>query len=279
MNQSAFARSGTNSPMWLPWNNRPFVSSTELFLVPGSDPNDGRGGNDSLGLLRQYVQPTSTSLPAQSGGFLPNGFFDAVHVPTRFAGIHTTSTSASAIIALANNAGIYSDTLSVNQLSSFREPGRVNLNTVTSDDVWAAVVAGSLQTSGSATPVVSRTSANFATTPAQGMHALLALSGSAGIAASGTTPPRKDEHPTLLPLQQLNPIHNLYTATRLANTTTTRSNVFGIWITVRESVANDPDSIKLHRAFYIFDRSIPVAFEPGKDHNVWDAVLLRRIIQ
>jgi hypothetical protein len=111
------------------------------------------------------------------------------------------------------------------------------------------------------------------------MHALMALSGSSAITASGTTPPIEDQHASLAPLQQLNPIHNIYTATRLANTTTIRSNVFGVWITLRESVANDPDSIKLHRAFYIIDRSIPVGFQPGKDHNVWDAVLLRRIIE
>jgi hypothetical protein len=79
--------------------------------------------------------------------------------------------------------------------------------------------------------------------------------------------------------KSLNPAHELFTATRLANTATIRSNVFGVWITLRESIADDPDSIKLHRAFYIFDRSIPVGCEPGKDHNVWDAVLLRRIIE
>ena len=32
----------------------------------------------------------------------------------------------------------------VNQLSSYREPGRVNLNTVTNDQTWDAVVAGPL---------------------------------------------------------------------------------------------------------------------------------------
>jgi hypothetical protein len=37
--------------------------------------------------------------------------------------------------------------------------------------------------------------------------------------------------------------------------------------------------VKRNRGFYIFDRSIPVAYERGKDHNVRDAVLLRRIIQ
>ena len=34
-----------------------------------------------------------------------------------------------------------------------------------------------------------------------------------------------------------------------------------------------------NRAFYIFDRSIPVAFEPGKNHNVERAVLVRSRIE
>jgi hypothetical protein len=142
------------------------------------------------------------------------------------------------------------------------------------------------QTSGSAAPARLRpggsgtaANVNFDTRPAIGMHDLLSLSGSNGFVTTGTLPPVQDTHPKLAPAAAFNPAHNLYTATRLANTATTRSNVYGVWITVRESVANDPDSIKLHRAFYIFDRSLPVAFEPGQDHNVWDAVLLRRIIQ
>ena len=277
---SDFNRSNGGEAMWFPWNNRPFASSAELYLVPGSDPNAAGNGKDALGLLQQYIAPRSpSSLPALSGSFVPNGLFDAVHVPTRFAGIHTTGTTAAFITVLSGSAGIYQDTVPVNQLSSFREPGRVNLNTVTAEDVWNAVVSGPLQTSGSAAPVKTSIQANFSATPAKAMHNILALSGSVTLAQSGTTPPVQDSHPALSPLQAFNPAHNIYTANRLANTATIRSNVFGVWITVRESVANDPDSIKLHRAFYIIDRSIPVAFEAGTDHNVWDAVLLRRIIQ
>ncbi len=89
---------------------------------------------------------------------------------------------------------------------------------------------------------------------------------------------------------------------RLGNMTTTRSNVYAIWITVgnfeveKLTAGYDPalypdgytlgrelgvesGEITRHRAFYIIDRSIPVGFERGMDHNVEDTVLLRRYIE
>jgi hypothetical protein len=92
---------------------------------------------------------------------------------------------------------------------------------------------------------------------------------------------------------------------RLASKTTTRSNVYAIWITVGyfevepapkpavqafperypdgymlgQELGADTGEIKRHRGFYIFDRSIPVGYERGQDHNVMDAVLLRRLIE
>jgi hypothetical protein len=143
----------------------------------------------------------------------------------------------------------------------------VNLNTVVSDDVWNAVVAGPL-----ASPIVSRTNAGLAAAPARSMTNLLSLS------ATGTTV-LTDTAPALASGIALNPLHSIYTATRLANTVTTRSNLFAIWITLRESTADDPDSVKYRRAFYIVDRSIPVGYEEGKDHNILDMIRLRRIIE
>ena len=138
---------------------------------------------------------------------------------------------------------------------------------MTSDEVWNAVVGG--PRTGVA---VSRVAARFATDPAAGMNAVLSLTGGAGgpIVSDAAAPGLRPD---------LNPLHGIYTATRLANTVTPRSNVFAIWITIRERVANDPDSVKYHRAFYIVDRSIPVAFVEGEDYNVWDCVRLRRIIE
>jgi hypothetical protein len=259
------AMTGTNAA-WLPWPNRPFASAAELMLVPQ--------GN-AVEILQNYRRLT----PSESGGVgLGRGapvplelLFDATRVPTRFAGIHTTTGTAAAGDLSAH--GIYSGTsqspaatVTANQLSSWREPGRVNLNTVVADDVWNAVVAGPL-TSGT-----TRQGANLDTVPAETMAAVLALQG--GNAGVPVTDPD-----AAVPGAGRNPLQQLYTATRLANTTTPRSNLFAVWITLRESVAGDPDSVRYRRAFYIVDRSIPVGFESGRDHNVWDCVRVRRIIE
>ncbi|MBI2825987.1 MAG: hypothetical protein HYX69_14985 [Planctomycetia bacterium] len=93
---------------------------------------------------------------------------------------------------------------------------------------------------------------------------------------------------------------------RLDNLLTTRSNVYSIWITVgyfevtpAPSVSVDADApkkypdgwvlgrelgsdtgdIKRHRAFYMYDRSIPVGFERGENHNVDRGILLERFIE
>jgi hypothetical protein len=249
----------SGSSRWLPWPNRPFVSSAELTLVPQGDANS---------FLQNY-RPLTPALSGTAGTGLgipvaPSVLFDAVHVPTRFAAIHSTGTND-----VSTSTGIFNSVTTVNQLSSFREPGRVNLNTVPSDDVWNAVVAGQLPS-----PLVSRTASTITTsgTAAQNMYATLSL-------ASGTGTTIVSDTTSAQLAVNLNPLHGIYTATRLANTSTPRSNVFGVWITLRQSIPNDPDSVRYHRAFYIVDRSIPVGFEEGKDHNVWDCVRLRRIIE
>ncbi|MDP6442475.1 MAG: hypothetical protein QGG36_24780 [Pirellulaceae bacterium] len=86
---------------------------------------------------------------------------------------------------------------------------------------------------------------------------------------------------------------------RLSKMTTNHSNVFAVWITVGffevepvsvtaatpdgyrlgREIGSDTGETRRHRGFYIIDRSIPVAFEPGRNHNVDRAILLRRFIQ
>ncbi len=100
---------------------------------------------------------------------------------------------------------------------------------------------------------------------------------------------------------------------KMGNSVTTQSNVYAIWITIGyfEVEPNYPNSggtddltrpyfvdnahpdgyrfgiemgsdtgqVTRHRSFYIVDRSIPVAFEPGVNHNVDKAILLRRRLE
>jgi len=46
---------------------------------------------------------------------------------------------------------------------------------------------------------------------------------------------------------------------------------------VRE-LGSDMGQVRRNKAFYLIDRSIPVGFEPGVNHNVEDAILLRRYV-
>ena len=280
-------------PKWFFWPNRPLVASPELLFVHALD---------SQTLLTKYSDPSPLLAPDPDTNNWNWGptvlrnlksppLFDAVHVPTRFAGIHGTTSDPNS--NLATLAGIDQVTTPVNQLSSFREPGRVNLNTVTADDVWNAVVAGPLvkATDGSPDPVGTRKDAALNNTPARNTSALFSLNGQQPAANAPQPMPKTDSNATLKPaIDLLNPSQAIYTANRLANTTTTKSHLFGVWITLREAMAPappagqpavpaDPDGVRYHRAFYIIDRSIPVAHEPGRDHNVWDAVLLRRIVE
>jgi len=291
--------SGSNAPTWFHWPNRPFIAATELLFVPGDRIHD-KGPWQMLDSYRR--------LGAQASDLPSLLLFDAVHVPTHFAGIHTSLPVGTTAANLWSQAGIGTVTTPVNQLSAFREPGRVNLNTVTADDVWDAVVAGPLVTkvNGNQTPapaplrkrVMTQGSqaaevADFASgQPARSMAQLLALDknpnldptlpdtqGNAANRPKPATDDYKNQEPGLKESIDLNPVHGLYTATRLANTATTRSHLFGVWITLRSMVEGNPDTVRTHRAFYVIDRSIPVAFEPGKPHNVRDAVVLRRIIE
>ena len=96
-----------------------------------------------------------------------------------------------------------------------------------------------------------------------------------------------------------NPYFHYQNIQKLSNLVTTRSNVYAVWITVGyfevsrvpvdtghpdgwalgAEMGLDSGKVERHRAFYIIDRSLPVAFQRGQDNNVDNAVLLRRVIE
>jgi hypothetical protein len=270
------------APEWLVWPDRPLVGITELLLVPGFAQDSYRPlpADDpaAAGLFKNYLPPVQ-------GSYLPDlRLLEAVRVPSRFAGVRlsfATPAESPARSAL-ESIGVYESLRYTNQIDLAREPGLVNVNTIASDALWKGVVQGGLAAVAPppAPPAVrDRATADFATTPAETMADILAILG--GNAAS----PPYENTGSEIPDVAENPWHRLHTATRLANTATNRSHVFGIWLTVRmvERVGGpngqrDPETATYSRMFVIYDRSQPVAYEPGKDHNAADGILLKRVL-
>ncbi|MCX7412408.1 MAG: hypothetical protein NTW36_03070 [Planctomycetia bacterium] len=224
-------------PSWFHWPNRPFISHGELLLVGGTYASRG---------------PSPSSLPLTIPGIL-----DATCVPSRFAGNSVTISGSTSNL---NLVGL--DRLATNQLSKWREPGKVNVNTIVSstnpavdldDVVWTTLIS-------------STSPANpFSTTPAKSIGWLLTSTP----IVTGTFGDLRDD----------NPFFTRARAIRLANTATVRSNVFAIWITVKvtDDSPNAPSPVT-KRLFAIIDRSIPVGFSPNQDLNVRDTIRLKRYL-
>lgn len=101
-----------------------------------------------------------------------------------------------------------------------------------------------------------------------------------------------------------NPFFRYQLYTKLGGLTTTRSNVYAIWITVgyfeverintdrpdlmqrypegyrlKRELGSDVGDVTRHRLFALFDRTIPVGFSRGDNLNVDRAIILKRIIE
>lgn len=257
---------------WFPWAGRPYVSQAEMALVPPGDAST---------ILRSYETPQAK--PASSAYnvyYMPTEMLlDATTVPSRFAGssIHVDRLRALADVGM--------DTIPWNQLSRWREPGRVNLNTVVSSTgcsdprldnaVWLTVLGSD---------------ADVATNPfltsgeaAKSMQDLLTLtpvtSGSTAMyldrtVTSGSNSSKKNRQ------YDLNPAFAYATATRLANVATVRSHVFGVWITLETTDTTAADQAPVyHRVFAIVDRSIPVGYNAGEPLNARDVIRLHRFLE
>ncbi|MBI85916.1 MAG: hypothetical protein CMJ81_22190 [Planctomycetaceae bacterium] len=344
-----------NTFPWLLWLNRPFVNNLELLHVPHTS---------SARLTALFTWPASGDVPWKvdptlyqssssnfnssryrhllnffNSGFVNNDaselfrVFELTHVPSRFLG---TSMQLNPVVFQAGNAATEKYQAPFNQLSYFRDPGRININTIYSEKVWNAVTNGfagpdykQLAESRRGYPQSGDPVVGFSGFPTLFRNPFRAF-GSAQLVPKieniiGETLPSG-----MLPGGLLPGTHREIAATllrpagvfadrgrllfqnssaaadshysrhsyfryqflqRLGNLVTTRSNVYAIWITVGyfevDPQTGEPGlergleggEVNRHRAFYIVDRTIPVAFEPGKNHNVDRAVLLRRFIE
>ena len=213
-----------------------------------------------------------------------------------------------------------------NYLSAYRNPGKINLNTVSDYGVWFglnryfpawanATKWNELNLSrqgfvGSDTGLFPTFFSNPFRPSVAGtlMPRVQNMQRAAGIEGTELRPSNSTKDPLLsikefanqtVPYQRYlrnadyarNPFFRYQGLTRLDNLTSNQSNVYALWMTVGyfevdpetgqlgEEIGIETGDIKRHRAFYIIDRSVPVAFEPGKNHNVDKAVILRRMIE
>ena len=290
-----YSVSGTNPVAWFHWPNRGFVGNAELALVP-------TGTSSTGGLLTAYSFPTNSlansattiTVSALSGTTTTTTtttlgalILDATTVPSRFADNALTVTHPS-----VNTVGL--DGLPRHNMSRWREPGRVNVNTIVTGTtvtgsnapvniVWTTFISGTQFQVRSGTNLITVTSNTFSTSagsvsPATSLAHVLSLN------RTGTTspPPIAVEEfvtsGTLNPRDK-NPYFALARAIRLSNTATVRSNVFAVWITVRvtDDSPNAPSPVT-KRLFAIIDRSIPVGYTHNRDLNVRDTIKLKRYL-
>ena len=306
------------SPPWMMWPNRPITSPVELIFVPGFGTFRVRDetSTEGKGMLADYFIPTDDGIYLPD--IIPGDrmlALDVFTVPSRFAGVRHTIDRAAPYWADVKKlrVGFYGDEAAdfkspseFNQIAGGREPGRVNVNTIASDAVWEAVVQGSVRRDPdpvrSKKPPFGLVKARTSGTSAADVgYAELASSGTSGTINPAKSTPQllnlsgNDSIKPLIirndtgsiPDANLNPMHEYHTALRLGNIATNRSHVFGIWITLRTIPTTGPgtpppidrDSIRYHRMFLLYDRSIPVGFTPGHDHNVRDGILVQRVIR
>lgn len=334
---------------WLVWNNRPYISAYELLQVPRHRSWDLlRVDATDLMLASSYWLPTE--MPAGASPYvgvdgaqgqypyLVNFFysdtdalnahrvFDYVHVPSRFVGtemvLNPDYFGKTTNFTPQPNLVSFGLLPPFNRISSYRDPGRVNINTITSSTVWEAITGG--RGPSFATLQQSRKGPLDLATPSLTSANPFRPSGSNSHVPVTSMKQARDIDVTMLrsdlngtqPLMESGGFGSLATDPRnsffrgellhrLGNMVTTRSNVYAIWITVgyfevepniesglvvydafhpdglrvAQELGLDTGQVRRHRAFYIIDRTIPVAFEPGENHNVDKCVLLRRFIE
>ena len=318
---------------WLTWFNRSFTNPFELMNVPACsqarllhefrlDPTDNPyGGTSPSQVFRRnfsyLLNFFHSSGGAESAPPSPKFYRIFEYLRTRSPFVKTETYLPPGNPDLVGTAMVPP----FNLVSEYRDPGRVNINTIYNPWTWSAILNGRLgplfreitdsrRGDTSSLNILNPMTANVPTFFANPFRAatsgalvpaganldlgneidatLMRRSQSSGTPLFATDSSSNPEYVN----QTRNPLLRFQDLQRLSNLLTTRSNVYAIWITVGyfevdpnnplsvvRELGSDIGEVRRHRAFYIVDRTIPVAFEPGKNHNVDEAIILRRFIE
>ncbi len=143
----AVASTGDPFP-WIAWNNRPYASPWEIMLVPSSAParllweyqlNPGTAGTApnpytlAPGTVNAYT-PYNTYSPTAGGVPYPYllNFFQSTCADRllEYVGVPSQFVQTETFINPTNCSGSHSFHSPFNRISRYREPGRINLNTM-----------------------------------------------------------------------------------------------------------------------------------------------------
>ena len=263
-------------------------------------------GDDQFGHLMAFGSVE------RSGCTSPNRFdwiWEFIEVPNRFFGsetwLATRDNDGEPIFVEASGALKFNLHPPMHSIPNFRYPGKINLNTIYVPAVWDGLVRGfsdlqfeDFRADRDTVIGASDVGRHYATAEAaeftddpnalrKGADANLFRTTEGG--GKLTDGVNNDEHGAGTDVKASAPFRNEF-RTRLGIAATTRSNVYAIWITigyfevddlgrVGPEIGSEDGTVSRNRAFYMLDRSIPVASEPGENHNVDNAVLTRTIIE
>ena len=241
--------------------------------------------------------------------------FDFLEVPSRYVGTERYVNPADYYAATANSPVSISRGFAppYDTISNYRVPGKMNINTIYDQDTWNALVGIDPNVAASSN---GRVSYNTWQTE-RGRRVFSPVSSAfnvAGVAVidpidptdtslfreamAGVNDPLFDYDPTAYTQDALNSANRnaffkFHERQRIANSVTSRSSMFAISIIIGyfnvdqngsgdvlgAEALNENSLTTRNRGFFIVDRSIPVAFEPGKDHNVDRAIRVSSFIE
>lgn len=281
--------------------NRPFNSVLELMLVPQVSAYELTSSEYAIdaplsaelapGTLPKCICPTDANKRIDFLAPAGSRIFDYVRIQSPFA---DTPMTLNTFYVNDNNTSVSATAAPSGYRWTFREPGKININSVTNPAVWAALLGVD---NVNKVDTIAGIKANlyddywgkiFTENGKIGERPCTFGSSDSNYIAANYQYFRMNS--TAKTCQSAD--RSLYFQTqlmqRLSNLTTTRSNVYAVWITVGFFEFNqgtigkeyglDSGSRQRYRAFYMIDRTRPVGYSPGLRMNADRTIILRRYL-